>query len=127
LILRPATIVWFLLVVAVGYAMFQVKYEVMQQEATLASLNKQIADGRDQIRVLDAEWNYLTQPNRLDRLSTRFLSLGPISSAQITDIASIPERAGAPAALVANAAPASVPAAQVAAAPAATLSARTLP
>ena len=57
--IHPGTIVWFCIVIAVGYAMFQVKYEVMQQEQTLASLNKQITDGREQIRVLNAEWSYL--------------------------------------------------------------------
>ena len=127
MILRPAIIVWFLLVVAVGYAMFQVKYEVMQQEETLARLNKQIADGRNQIRVLDAEWSYLTQPSRLDRLNTRFLGLGAITGAQITDLPVIPERVGTPAALVSNAAPVSVPTAQIAGPRFATVSTRITP
>ncbi|HEV8013930.1 MAG TPA: hypothetical protein VGP48_00275 [Stellaceae bacterium] len=92
-VIRPGTVIWFCAVVAVGYAMFQVKYEVMQQEQTLAGLNKQIADGREQIRVLDAEWSYLTRPSRIEQLAGRFLHLSTMSSAQIVDLAAVPERA----------------------------------
>jgi hypothetical protein len=91
-VIRPSTVVWFCVVIAVGYAMFQVKYEVMQQEQTLASLNKQITDGREQIRVLDAEWSYLTRPSRIEDLSARFLHLNDMSSAQILPLSAVPER-----------------------------------
>ncbi len=105
--IRPATIVWLILVAVVGYAMFQVKYEVIAQEDTLAHLNKQIADGREQIRVLDAEWSYLTRPDRLSHLATRYLDLAPIGAAQILDLGAIPERPGAAQALVSARDPAS--------------------
>ena len=98
--IRPGTVIWLMLVIIVGYAMFQVKYEVMQQEDTLASLYKEIADDRDQIRVLDAEWSYLTRPERLKRLAGRYLDLAPFGAAQIVDLSALPERPGAPAALV---------------------------
>ncbi|HEX3971750.1 MAG TPA: hypothetical protein VHX19_10510 [Stellaceae bacterium] len=91
-VIRPSTVVWFCVVIAVGYAMFQVKYEVMQQEQTLASLNKQITDGREQIRILDAEWSYLTRPSRIEDLSARFLHLNSMSSSQILPPSAVPER-----------------------------------
>jgi hypothetical protein len=110
-VIRPGTIVWFCIVVAVGYAMFQVKYEVMQQEQTLAGINKQIIEDREQIRVLNAEWSYLTRPSRLEELSARFLHLNGMSSAQILPLSVVPERAdaGAPLAAVPAAAPAAAP------------------
>ncbi len=100
-VIRPGTIVWFCIVVAVGYAMFQVKYEVMQQEQTLAGINRQIIDDREQIRVLNAEWSYLTRPSRIEDLSVRFLHLNGMSSAQILPLSAVPERAdaGAPLAI----------------------------
>jgi hypothetical protein len=101
-VIRPGTVVWFCIVVAVGYAMFQVKYEVMQQEQTLAGINKQIADDRDQIRVLDAEWSYLTRPSRIEQLAGRFLHLSDMSAAQIVPIGDLPLRAPAPAAALAT-------------------------
>ena len=57
MMIRPTTVIWLSLVIAVGYAMFQVKYEVMAQEDTLARINKEIADTREQSRVTDAEWS----------------------------------------------------------------------
>jgi hypothetical protein len=101
-VIRPGTIVWFCIVIAVGYAMFQVKYEVMQQEQTLAGLNKHILDDREQIRVLTAEWSYLTRPSRIEELSARFLHLGNMSSAQILPLSTVPERADAGSALSAS-------------------------
>jgi len=108
--IRPGTVIWLFLVAATGYAMFQVKYEVMQQEETLARTNKEIAETREQLRVLDAEWDYLSQPNRLQRLASRYLSLSPISAAQITSLDALPQRGDVPPALVSTR--------QVAAAPA---------
>ena len=93
--IRPSTALWSVAVVLVGYAMFQVKYEVMQQEQTLAGINKQITDDREQIRVLSAEWSYLTRPSRIEDLSARFLHLGNMSSAQILPLSAIPERTDA--------------------------------
>jgi hypothetical protein len=75
--------------------MFQVIYEVMRQEQTLAGLNKQIADDREQIRVLDAEWSYLTRPSRLEELAGRFLHLSPMNAAQIGALDALPERPAA--------------------------------
>jgi hypothetical protein len=110
-VIRPGTIVWFCIVVAVGYAMFQVKYEVMQQEQTLAGINKQIVEDREQIRVLNAEWSYLARPSRIEDLSARFLHLGGMNSAQILPPSAVPERADAATSLSASsaAAPAATP------------------
>ncbi len=113
--IRPATVVWFCIVVAVGYAMFQVKYEVMQQEQTLAGLNKQITDDREQIRVLTAEWNYLTRPSRLEELSARFLHLDNMSAAQILPPSAVPERGDGAAPLAASSPAAASAAARLAA------------
>jgi hypothetical protein len=105
--IRPSTIIWLFLVVAVGYAMFQVKYEVMAQEDTLARINKDIADAREQIRVTDAEWSYLTRPDRVKGLATRYLNLVPMSAAQILELSAIPERGATPPALATSRAPSS--------------------
>jgi len=53
--MRLSTILWALLVGISGYAMFQVKYQVVQLEDELTRLNRQIGEGQEQIRVLGAE------------------------------------------------------------------------
>jgi hypothetical protein len=94
--IRASSVLWAAAVVIVGYAMFQVKYEVMQQEDQLARLNRKIADSREAIRVLDAEWSFLSQPTRLNALSKRHLNLVPIGAAQLGSIDAIPLRDAAP-------------------------------
>ncbi|HZT52145.1 MAG TPA: hypothetical protein VFA22_09430 [Stellaceae bacterium] len=116
--IRPSTVLWASAVILVGYAMFQVKYEVMQQEEQLARLNQKIADSREAIRVLNAEWSFLTQPTRLGELAKRYLNLVPIGSAQLGSIEAIPMRDAAQAAAPAPAAPPPLPLARPAAHPA---------
>jgi hypothetical protein len=98
--IRIGTLIWMAAVALVGYAMFQVKYEVVQQEEQLARLNRQIADGREAIRVLNAEWSFLSQPARLNELAKRYLTLVPIGTAQLlNNLDALPMRpAGATAA-----------------------------
>lgn len=107
--IRLSTLLWALLVGASGYAMFQVKYEVIQLEDQLGRVTHHIADDREQIRVLKAEWSFLNQPSRLDQLARRYLHLGPIATAQIGRLDTLPRRSDAPSAAVAAAAPPPVP------------------
>ncbi len=94
--IRTSTVLWSAAVIVVGYAMFQVKYEVQKQEETLARTNRQIGESREAIRVLNAEWSFLTQPARLSDLSRRYLTLAPIGIAQIGNLDTIPMRDAAP-------------------------------
>jgi hypothetical protein len=107
--IRPSTILWGCAVVVVGYAMFQMKYEVMQQEDRLARLDREIASDREAVRVLNAEWNYLSQPARLDELAKRYLDLVPIGPKQLGSIDAIPLRVPEGAAAI-SAEPTSAPA-----------------
>jgi len=104
--IRLTTILWMLAVMIAGYAMFQVKYEVVRLEDRLAQLNHDVAAARDESRVLNAEWSLLSDPQRLDRLNQTFLHLSPVGTAQIGSIDHIPFRPGtAPTPMLAKAAP----------------------
>lgn len=103
--IRLRTLLWGLLVAVSGYAMFQVKYEVVQLEDELARVNRQIGADREQSRVLGAEWSFLNQPARLDQLAKRHLSLGPIGTGQIGRLDQLPRRSPLPPAAVAAAPP----------------------
>jgi hypothetical protein len=94
MMLRLSTILWTLVVLAAGSAMFQVKYEVGLLEDRLAQLNRDIAASREETRVLDAEWSLLSDPQRLDRLNKTFLHLMPVAAAQIGGIDRVPLRPG---------------------------------
>ena len=119
--IRPSTIPWIAALILIRYAMFQVKYEVLQQEQQLARLDHAILKDRESIRVLNAEWSYLSQPTRLDQLAKRYLALAPIGTPQLLgNLDALPMR---PAAGTSGAAPGGAdqtsppPHAQVSAAP----------
>jgi len=76
--IRVSTLIWVLLVTLSGYAMFLVKSEVGRLDQRLATVNRRIADDRQQMRILNVEWATLTQPQRLDALSGHVLKLEPI-------------------------------------------------
>jgi len=116
--IRLRSLFWLLLVSATGFAMFGVKYQVQALEDELGRINRSTAAEEHEIRVLDAEWAYLTRPQTLESMNRQFLSLVPTSTRQLrTTVADIPMRSPPPAppqpveaaAMVASAEPAPVP------------------
>ncbi len=91
--IRLGTLFWLVLVSATGFAMFGVKYQVQALEDDLARTNRATAAEEHELRVLDAEWAYLTRPATLEAMNRQFLSLGPIATRQLhTTAADIPLR-----------------------------------
>ena len=96
--IRVATLFWLVLVSATGFAMFGVKYQVQALEDELGRTKRATTAEEHEIRVLDAEWAYLTRPEMLDAMNRRFLSLSPIATKQLhTTAADIPMRPVPPA------------------------------
>jgi hypothetical protein len=96
--IRIGTLFWLVLVSTTAFAMFGVKFQVQALEDELARINKATAADEHEIRVLDAEWAYLTRPETLDAMNRQFLSLVPISTKQLrTTVADIPMRPPPPA------------------------------
>jgi hypothetical protein len=89
---RLATWGWLAVVGVAGFATFEVKYQVAQVDDELGRVNRQIDTDRDQLRVLSAEWSYLTQLSRLDQLRQRHLTLVPVTRAQLGSLDQIPFR-----------------------------------
>ncbi|HEX6442805.1 MAG TPA: hypothetical protein VF007_11505 [Stellaceae bacterium] len=81
--IRLGALFWLALVVAAGFVTFKVKYAVQDLEDELNRVKKQTIAEQQEIRVLSAEWTYLTQPERLAELNRRFLQLGPIGPKQL--------------------------------------------
>jgi hypothetical protein len=81
--IRLGALVWLVLVVAAGFVTFKVKYAVQDIEDELNRVRKHTIAEQQEIRVLTAEWTYLTQPERLAELNRRFLQLGPIGTKQL--------------------------------------------
>ena len=78
--------------VAVAFANYHVKYAAQHEAQSLAKINKEIARTDDRIRVLDAEWSHLNEPERLQALAGRHLALGHITASQVVQLGDLPAR-----------------------------------
>jgi len=65
-------------------AVYLTKTSAGREAADIAAINRQIVTEERRLRLLRAELAYLEQPERLDRLSTRYLSLEPIPAQRET-------------------------------------------
>jgi len=81
--MRLGTVLWLVLVLAAGFTTFKVKYAIQDTEDQLRRVRRQTVAEQQEIRVLNAEWTYLNQPERLSELNRRFLGLASISTKQL--------------------------------------------
>ncbi|WP_413206171.1 hypothetical protein [Rhodospirillum sp. A1_3_36] len=95
--IRPIHLIWAVLVMGIGTALFLVAYEVEDREEELLALRHEIRETSESIHVLRAEWSYLNDPTRLERLADEHLGLAPIKPEQFTTIAQLTDRPAPPA------------------------------
>ncbi len=87
--IRIGTLIWFALAALAGYAMFEIKYEVVALEEKLALRNQEILSHQESIHILRAEWTYLTDPARLADLAERHLTLHPVAATDMVSVETI--------------------------------------
>jgi len=83
---------WFALCIVVGGFLFQTTQRVNDGRQRLAALTQSIQTEEESLRVLQAEWSYLNQPDRLEKLSREYLRLSPMKGRQFARTDSIPLR-----------------------------------
>ncbi|ADZ69768.1 cell division protein FtsL [Polymorphum gilvum] len=86
----------FILAVLLGAGtVYDMKMAAERSAERIAALKRQIADEREAIRVLKAEWSILNQPDRLQGLVERYnayLQLQPLEAEQIVSPEDLPMR-----------------------------------
>lgn len=87
---------WLALTVAVGAGLFMLKYKVQGLERDLVAKQMQIQRDESAIRVLQAEWTYLNDPNRLRRLSEEHLGFRAAAPQNVTNLDALPFRGEKP-------------------------------
>lgn len=90
--IRLATLFWTALALATGAGLFQVKHEVQKRETELAALDRAILADQEAIHVLRAEWSYLNDPERLEKLSAAHLDLRPLTAESVGRFSDLPVR-----------------------------------
>jgi len=75
--------------IVVSVVVYSVKYDTGRDAVAVTKLKRQIAIEKSALGVLTAEWSLLNQPDRLQRLATRFLDLQPLKQAQYASLSAI--------------------------------------
>lgn len=94
--MRKSTLLWLLLAAFCGSSLFYTTQRVHDGREKLSVLVGNIAKEEDTLRVLRAEWSYLNQPARLEKLSRRHLQLAPLKGRQFATVEDIPLHDGTP-------------------------------
>lgn len=90
--MRKTTLLWLILAVFCGATIFRTSQRVHDEHEKIAMLNNEIAKEQESLRVLNAEWSYLNQPARLEKLSKIYLHLAPMKGNQFAKAEDIPLR-----------------------------------
>lgn len=78
---------FFLVLVAlVGFALFQVKYEVQSMEGKISRTLHLMAEEKESLHILKAEWTYLNEPKRLQSLAEKYLDVVPMEGQQVATV-----------------------------------------
>ena len=75
-----------------GTTLYQVKTGIDERQAELRRLQAEIATTQRDIAVLEAEWAFLSRPDRVMNLSTSLLDMKPISRDRVLPLDAIPMR-----------------------------------
>ena len=83
--IRPTTILAIVILLGSAFGLFQVKYRVQDLNKDVAEMDRQIEEEKNAIHVLNAEWAYLNQPDRLRTLAEKYLQLSAVTIAQLKE------------------------------------------
>ena len=81
-----------LILVGLGTTLYQVKTSIDERQDLLSSLELSIANTKRDIAVLEAEWAYISRPDRVMKLSNDLLEMAPIGQDRILPLDAIPMR-----------------------------------
>ena len=81
-----------LILVLSGTALYMTTHSFDNRADELAGLEAQIKHEKQQAAILNAEWSYLSRPERVLSLSSNLLSLQPISTDRVLPLEVIPFR-----------------------------------
>lgn len=96
---RSLSLIALVLLGIVAFGLYRLSYEVQRMEDELLELNRALAQERETIGVLQAEWSYLSRPEYLQDKAERLLDMKPATAKRIVRIEDLPwrqERGGAP-------------------------------
>jgi len=79
------------LIASAGYA-YSIKYDTLYYAEQVAKLKSKVQREREAIAVLQAEWQYLDRPDRLQAAADQHLDLQPLKIQQLARLSDLPNR-----------------------------------
>lgn len=90
--LKGSNLIWLGIIVTCAYGLYQVKYQVESLQEELLRTHNELAEHKESLHVLKAEWAYLSRPVRMERLTQQYLALEAVGARQIASLDDVPER-----------------------------------
>ncbi len=90
--IRLSTISIMTLAAVTGFILFQTSQNVQRAESRLRDMQQSLSRERESVRVLEAEWDYLNRPDRLEDLARQYLKIKTLSpESLVSDSRQMPE------------------------------------
>lgn len=87
---RLSNITWLVLIAAAAYGLYFVKFQVQELQRQTATLEQELEKELEHLHVIEAEWAYLTRPDRLQELARHHTTLKPVAGMQVQQVAKLP-------------------------------------
>ena len=81
---------WMVVIVASYVGLYFAKYTVQGIKEEVIEVSRKLDEEREALHVISAEWAYLSRPERLQELNTKYLKLVPVTAEQMADVKSLP-------------------------------------
>ncbi len=81
-----------ILILGVGFCLFHFKYRVVSLEGDLRVMEEIILEKKQNIRLLEAEWEHVTTPSRIQELCQKHLSVEALKASSYIHMSQIPFR-----------------------------------
>jgi len=88
--LRITALVYMACFAALAMGLYLVKYTVQDVQREVGALKQQLANEKESLHLLKAEWAYLNRPERLRQLAGRHLDLVAVDVRRIEEMDAIP-------------------------------------
>ena len=84
--IRYPSVFWFFIILISGIFIYEIKNLIILKENKVSILEKEINQLNDKIKLLDAEYAYLSRPERIEEIALNLLSMKKILPIDIWDI-----------------------------------------
>lgn len=89
---RLSNLLWIVFLASASYGLYLVKYRVEAVRKEVRTVASALDSEKESLEMLQAEWAYLSRPDRIAGLAKTHLHLAPASGAQIVEIATLAPR-----------------------------------